>query len=84
MCVCAYVRSLYVRLHRVYVFCAMICVCVCVCVCLCVFTQEKSGIATRATVMQKGRKLYGAGYCLYGAATMLVLSTGHGTCACVQ
>eukprot|EP01083_Nonionella_stella_P275717 936597_1 len=31
-----------------------------------------------ADLLQKGTELVAAGYCMYGAATMMVLSTGHG------
>lgn len=35
-------------------------------------------IVEDADILQPGRKLVAAGYCLYGSATMVVLSTGHG------
>ena len=34
--------------------------------------------ASPATLLQRGAKLVAAGYCLYGAATTLVCSLGHG------
>ncbi|CAB3399244.1 unnamed protein product [Caenorhabditis bovis] len=36
------------------------------------------GPVTDQDLLQPGRKLVAAGYCLYGSATMVVLSTGHG------
>uniref|UniRef100_A0AC35F6E7 Fructose-bisphosphatase n=1 Tax=Panagrolaimus sp. PS1159 TaxID=55785 RepID=A0AC35F6E7_9BILA len=36
------------------------------------------GTVTNEDILQPGRKLVAAGYCLYGSACMVVLSTGHG------
>ncbi|KAE9554670.1 hypothetical protein FO519_002080 [Halicephalobus sp. NKZ332] len=35
-------------------------------------------IVNEKDILQPGRKMVGAGYCLYGSACMVVLSTGHG------
>jgi len=96
VCVCERESIMYVlrkpHLHSqtFYIVCACVCVCVClcvyVCVCVCVYMcmyQSKSGIATKATIMCKGNKLYAAGYCLYGAATMFIIATPNGMCVCV-
>ena len=40
--------------------------------------QGKSGGASAATLLQPGSRLVAAGYCLYGAATTLVVSLGTG------
>jgi len=43
------------------------------------FTRKISqGTPTVSDALQPGRKLIAAGYALYGSATALVLSTGHG------
>ena len=34
--------------------------------------------ACKDDILQSGRKMVAAGYALYGSATMVVLSTGHG------
>uniref|UniRef100_A0A7E4ZSF5 Fructose-1,6-bisphosphatase isozyme 2 n=1 Tax=Panagrellus redivivus TaxID=6233 RepID=A0A7E4ZSF5_PANRE len=36
------------------------------------------GVVDQKDYLQPGRKLVAAGYCLYGSACMVVLSTGHG------
>lgn len=39
---------------------------------------EQSGESTLQAALQPGRNLIAAGYALYGSATMIVLSIGHG------
>jgi fructose-1,6-bisphosphatase I len=41
-------------------------------------TAKKSGAATVADCLQRGRKQIAAGYILYGSSTMLVYTTGQG------
>uniref|UniRef100_A0A914PGR5 fructose-bisphosphatase n=1 Tax=Panagrolaimus davidi TaxID=227884 RepID=A0A914PGR5_9BILA len=40
--------------------------------------NSPDGTVTNEDILQPGRKLIAAGYCLYGSACMVVLSTGHG------
>ena len=40
--------------------------------------QKDDGPATEKDALQSGRELVGAGYALYGSATMIVLSIGNG------
>jgi fructose-1,6-bisphosphatase I len=40
--------------------------------------SSSDGVVTNEDILQPGRKLVAAGYCLYGSACMVVLSTGHG------
>jgi len=41
-------------------------------------SAERSGKSAVQTALQPGRNLVAAGYALYGSATMIVLSIGHG------
>ncbi|VDP05494.1 unnamed protein product [Heligmosomoides polygyrus] len=43
-----------------------------------IWRKISEGAATSADFMQSGRSMVAAGYCLYGSATMIVLSTGSG------
>jgi len=43
-----------------------------------IYKKESAGIPTVEDALKPGRKLVAAGYALYGSATALVLSTGHG------
>ncbi|CAB3365482.1 Hypothetical predicted protein [Cloeon dipterum] len=43
-----------------------------------IFKKTGDGAPTTADALQPGRNMVAAGYALYGSATMLVLSTGHG------
>jgi len=43
-----------------------------------IYKKESAGIPTVQDALKPGRKLVAAGYALYGSATALVLSTGHG------
>jgi len=43
-----------------------------------IYKKQSSGDPSMQDALQPGNKLVGAGYALYGSATMLVLSTGNG------
>ncbi|EYC37545.1 hypothetical protein Y032_0781g2305 [Ancylostoma ceylanicum] len=43
-----------------------------------IWRKITEGPATKADFMQPGKAMVAAGYCLYGSATIVVLSTGHG------
>ncbi|CAD6193291.1 unnamed protein product [Caenorhabditis auriculariae] len=43
-----------------------------------IFRKTSDGPVKKEELLQTGRNLVAAGYCLYGSATMVVLSTGHG------
>lgn len=45
---------------------------------MCVSLQVTDDEPTEKDALQPGRNLVAAGYALYGSATMMVLSTGHG------
>ncbi|KAK6766219.1 hypothetical protein RB195_025863 [Necator americanus] len=43
-----------------------------------IWKKHTDGPVTKADLLQSGRAMVAAGYCLYGSATMVVLSTGRG------
>ncbi|EYB81259.1 hypothetical protein Y032_0388g498 [Ancylostoma ceylanicum] len=43
-----------------------------------IWRKQTDGPVTQADLLQSGRAMVAAGYCLYGSATMVVLSTGRG------
>uniref|UniRef100_A0A914VVG9 fructose-bisphosphatase n=1 Tax=Plectus sambesii TaxID=2011161 RepID=A0A914VVG9_9BILA len=43
-----------------------------------IWRKTSEGDVAMSDVLQSGRKMVAAGYALYGSATMVVLSTGHG------
>lgn len=43
-----------------------------------IFKKTSEGDVTEADILQPGRKMVAAGYALYGSATMIVVSLGHG------
>ncbi|CAJ0609305.1 unnamed protein product [Cylicocyclus nassatus] len=43
-----------------------------------IWRKQDDGPVTKADLLQSGRSMVAGGYCLYGSATMVVLSTGRG------